>query len=121
MTAASGPSAPAGAASIPAAAIHDVRPLAPRPVFCVTAHERRDPRVAEDVCDGRFDFAGVARRLGIAPDWLASDLPADDEWRIEWSKFYYGRDLAHAFALTGEARFLRARESLVGSWLERRA
>ena len=37
-----------------------------------------------------------ARRSGTAPDWLGADLPADEEWRIEWVKFYYGLDLAHA-------------------------
>ena len=93
------------------------RSIVPRPVFCVTAHERRDRKVAEEVSAGLFTFAGARRRLGTEPDWLTADLPPDEEWRIEWSKFYYGRDLAHAFAQTGEARFLRAWERLVGSWI----
>ena len=52
--------------------------IAPRPVFCVTGHERRDMRVAEEVAAGRFTFAGttlavpggVTRLLvtGLAPD-----------------------------------------------------
>jgi Heparinase II/III-like protein/Heparinase II/III N-terminus len=90
---------------------------APRPVFCVTAHERRDRRVAEEVSEGRFTFAGATRRLGVEPDWLGAELPPDEEWRIEWSKFYYGRDLAHAFSTTGNPRFLRAWERLVESWI----
>jgi hypothetical protein len=90
---------------------------APRPVFCVTSHERRDRRVAEEVSEGRFTFAGATRRLGVEPDWLGAELPPDEEWRIEWSKFYYGRDLAHAFSTTGNARFLRAWERLVDSWI----
>ena len=93
------------------------RSIVPRPVFCVTAQERRDRRVAEEVSAGLFTFAGTSRRLGTEPDWLAAELPPDEEWRIEWSKFYYGRDLAHAFGQTGEARFLRAWELLVGSWI----
>jgi hypothetical protein len=92
-------------------------PVVPRPVFCVAAHERRDMQVAEDVCAGRFTFAGTARLLGTEPDWLGAELPPDEEWRIEWSKFYYGRDLAFAFAQTGEVCFLRAWERLVGSWI----
>jgi Heparinase II/III-like protein/Heparinase II/III N-terminus len=93
------------------------RSIVPRPVFCVTAHERRDRRIAEEVSAGLFTFAGVTRRLGTEPDWLGAELPPDEEWRIELGKFYYGRDLAHAFAQTGEARFLSAWERLVGSWI----
>jgi Heparinase II/III-like protein/Heparinase II/III N-terminus len=91
--------------------------LVPRPVFCVTGHERRDRGVAEEVCAGRFTLAGATRALGTEPDWLGADLPPDEEWRIEWSKFYYGRDLAYAFAQTAEVRFLHAWERLVGSWI----
>src|SRR5207249_3882170 len=39
------------------------------------------------------------------------------EWAIEWSKFYYGLDLAHAFAETAEPRFLAAWERLARSWI----
>ena len=91
--------------------------IAPRPVFCVTAHERRDRDVAEEVTEGRFTLVGTTRRLGTEPDWLTAELPPDEEWRIEWSKFYYGRDLAHAFTETREARFLHAWEQLVDSWI----
>ena len=56
-----------------------------------TARSPRTPRA------GRFTCAGETRELGTEPDWLGADLPADEEWRIEWVKFYYGLDLAHAY------------------------
>jgi uncharacterized heparinase superfamily protein len=88
-----------------------------RPVVCVTEHLHRDRAVAEDAAAGRFTCAGETRELGLEPDWLGADLPADEEWRIEWVKFYYGLDLAHAYRTTGDPRFRRAWERLVGSWL----
>jgi hypothetical protein len=90
----------------------------PRPVYCVTGHAYRDLATAEAVCRGRFTHAGATRELGLPPDWLAADVPSDEEWRIEWTKFYYGLDLAHAFATTGEPRFLDAWSLLVTSWIE---
>jgi hypothetical protein len=89
----------------------------PRPVFCVVEDAYRDRAVAEAVCAGRFTHAGVTLELGAEPDWLASTFPPDAEWRIEWSKFYYGLDLAHAYQETGDARFPRAWERLVRSWI----
>ena len=89
----------------------------PRPVFCVVADAYRDRAVAEAVCAGRFTHAGVTLELGPEPDWLTSSFPPDAEWRIEWSKFYYGLDLAHAYRETGDARFPRAWERLVRSWM----
>ena len=89
----------------------------PRPVLCVIAHEHRDRDRAEAVAAGRFTHAGETRELGTEPDWLGADLPADEEWRIEWVKFAYGLDLAHAYAITGDQRFQAAWERLVGSWL----
>ena len=69
--------------------------VAPRPVFCVTAQERRDLRGRRGGrAPGASCSRAIARGLGTAPDWLGAELPADEEWRIEWSKFYYGRDLA---------------------------
>jgi hypothetical protein len=91
--------------------------IRPRPVVCVTAHEHRDRAVAEAVAAGRFTFHGETRELGLEPDWLGADLPADEEWRIEWVKFAYGLDLATACAATGEARFRVAWERLVRSWI----
>ena len=88
-----------------------------KPVVCVTEHLHRDRAVAEAVAAGRFTHAGETRELGRTPDWLGADLPADEEWRIEWVKFYYGLDLAHAHRETGEARFRAAWERLVASHL----
>jgi uncharacterized heparinase superfamily protein len=68
----------------------------PRPVLCVTAHEHRDRARAQAVAAGTFTFAGQTRDLGTGPDWLSADLPADEEWRIDWVKFAYGLDLAAA-------------------------
>jgi uncharacterized heparinase superfamily protein len=95
-------------------ALTDVRP---RPVFCVTEHEHRDRALAEAVAAGVFGFAGEERALGLEPDWLAADLPEDEEWRIDWVKFYYGLDLADAFRATGDPRFLHAWERLVSSFV----
>ena len=92
--------------------------LAPRPVLCVTEHEHRDHEVAEAVAAGRFTFAGETRTLGTEPDWLGADLPADEEWRIDWVKFAYGLDLAAACESTGEPRFATAWERLVSSWID---
>jgi hypothetical protein len=91
--------------------------VAPRPVYCVIDHEHRDRAVAEAVSAGRFEYFGTALDLGTEPDWTGAALPSDEEWRIAWSKFYEGLDLAHAFAETGEQRFLRTWERLVSSWI----
>jgi hypothetical protein len=89
----------------------------PRPVFCIIADVYRDRAVAEAVCRGSFTHAGLTLELGAEPDWLASVFPEDAEWRIEWSKFYYGLDLAHAYRETGDACFPAAWERLVRSWI----
>lgn len=89
----------------------------PRPVFCIVADIYRDRALAEAVCAGRFTHAGLTLELGQEPDWLTSAFPPDAEWRIEWSKFYYGLDLAHAYRETGDARFPVAWERLVRSWI----
>ena len=92
--------------------------LAPRPLFCAIEHLHRDRAVADAVRAGRFTHCGVTRAVGTDPDWLGAALPEDEEWRIEWVKFYYGLDLAHAFRETGDAGYLHAWERLVRSWLE---
>jgi uncharacterized heparinase superfamily protein len=92
-------------------------PLRPRPVFCVIEHAYRDRAVADAVCRGRFTHAGITLDLGVEPEWLTAAFPADEEWRIEWSKFYYGLHLAHAFVDTGEPRFLETWQRLVHSWI----
>jgi uncharacterized heparinase superfamily protein len=88
-----------------------------RPVYCVIEHLHRDRAVAEEVAAGRFTLNGETRELGTEPDWLGADLPADEEWRFDWVKFYYGLDLASAYRATGDARFRDAWERLVGSWI----
>ena len=85
----------------------------PRPVFCVNEHEHRDRALAEAVAAGRFTFAGETRELGLEPDWLQADLPEDEEWRIDWVKFYYGLDLADAYRATGDGASWRRGS---GSW-----
>jgi uncharacterized heparinase superfamily protein len=91
--------------------------LKPRPVFCVIEQAYRNKALADEVCAGRFTHAGITLELGAEPDWLSDDLPADEEWRIEWSKFYYGLDLAQAFLQTGDRKYVRSWERLVRSWM----
>lgn len=89
----------------------------PRPVYCVNERAYQNRGVAEEVCLGRFTHNGVPCDLGLEPDWLGATLPTDEEWRIEWSKFYYGLNLAHAFVETGASWFLFAWRRLVHSWI----
>jgi hypothetical protein len=86
-------------------------------VYCITGDVHNDRSIADAVRDGRFTHIGITLCLGTEPDWLNADLPPDDEWRIEWRKFYYGLDLANAFVETGDADFVHAWERLVGSWI----
>ena len=90
----------------------------PQPVFCVIENLHRDLAVAEQTCAGQFTHAGITLTLGTKPDWLTSAFPDDAEWRIEWSKFYYGLDLAAAFNETGDPKFLYTWENLVRTWIE---
>jgi hypothetical protein len=92
--------------------------LRPRPVLCVTEHLRRNRGLADDACRGRFTELGETIDLGLPPDWVEGDFPADEEWRIAWSKFYFGLDLAAAFRETGRARYQLAWERLVSSWID---
>ena len=92
---------------------------APRPVLCVTAHEHRDRDVADGVLAGPL-HAQRARRstLGTEPDWRGADLPADEEWRIEWVKFGYGtRPRARLRARPASRATGTAWERLVDSWI----
>ncbi len=89
----------------------------PRPVFCAIEHLHRARVVADEVAAGRFSLCGITLELGLEPDWLGASLPVDEEWRIEWSKFYFGLDLACAFRDTGDPAYLEAWEALVGSWI----
>ena len=96
-----------------AAALADEHRIAPRPGFCVIEDAYRSRRIAEDACRGRFTNAGETVDVGVEPDWIGAELPEDREWRIEWTKFYFGLDLANAYAQTGEQRFLETWERLV--------
>jgi Heparinase II/III-like protein/Heparinase II/III N-terminus len=91
--------------------------IKPRPVFCIVERAYRSRAVAGAVSAGRFTHAGITLHMGCEPDWLTADLPSDEEWRIEWSKFYYGLDLAFAYRETGDDEYLRAWERLVLSWI----
>jgi hypothetical protein len=88
-----------------------------RDVFCIIGNAYRDTSIADNVCEGIFTIAGQTLGLGTKPNWLATVLPEDDEWRIEWYKFYYGLDLAHAFAVTGKTKYRQAWKQLVQSWI----
>jgi Heparinase II/III-like protein/Heparinase II/III N-terminus len=90
----------------------------PRQVFCPIEESYRDLTVADDACSGRFRYAGVSLDLGLPPDWRTGGLADDEEWQIEWSKFYFGLDLAHAFSVTGDRAYVDAWERLVGSWID---
>lgn len=89
-----------------------------RSVFCVIENAYKNLDIAEAVCDGKFDIAGTTIEFGHDIDWLTNPLPSDIEWQIEWHKFYYGLDLAHAFSTTGEQRFIRTWEKLVSSFIQ---
>src|ERR1044072_3176632 len=86
-------------------------------VFCVIENAYRDLRVADDVCEGIFTNAGLRLQFGTQPDWRTTSLPPDEEWRIEWYKFYYGLNLAHAFSQTSDEKYRRAWQQLVQSWI----
>ena len=88
-----------------------------RRVFCIIENAYRDVTVADDACEGRFTIAGVTLELGTPPDWLTGAVPDDEEWRIEWYKFYYGLDLAHAFAVNGNEKYRHNWQQLVQSWI----
>jgi uncharacterized heparinase superfamily protein len=78
------------------------------PILCVTEHEHRNRAIADGVLAGRFTVAGETRTLGTRPDWRGADLPEDEEWRIEWVKFGWGLDLAHAARTTGDPAYAAA-------------
>ncbi len=92
----------------------------PRQVFCPIEASHRDLQLAADVLAGRFRYAGVTLDLGLLPDWRTGGLDDDEEWHIEWSKFYFGLDLAHAFSVTGDQAYVDAWQSLVASWIDQR-
>ena len=85
--------------------------LRPRPVFCAIEHLHRDRGGRRRGPRGRFTHAGVTLELGREPDWLGAPLPDDEEWRIEWVKFYYGLDLAPRVPRDGRPRLPATRGS----------
>jgi hypothetical protein len=92
-------------------------PREPRRVFYGNAGRFRDRELADGVAAGRFTHIGVTLELGVEPDWLTEPLPQDIEWRMEWSKFGYGRQLGRAFCDTSDEKYLRTWERLVRSWI----
>ena len=102
-------------------AVEQLTPTLPagrwREVFCIIEDAHRDLDVANAVCRGIFTYAGVTLELGREPDWRTTALPNDDEWRIEWYKFYCGLDLAHAYAVTGDEKYRHTWKLLVQSWI----
>jgi hypothetical protein len=92
-------------------------PTPPRWVYCVIDREYRSLKVADEIVQGRFSLQGITLDLGVEPNWIDAPLPDDEEWRLEWSKFYYGLDLAWAYQQTGDRRFVRTWERLVDSWI----
>ncbi len=95
-------------------AVRRARPCAP--VVCVVDETRRDLAVAAAAVAGRFTHNAVTLDLGPEPDWIAGGLAGDVEWRTEWVKANEGLDLAHAYASTGDDRFLLTWERLVSSY-----
>lgn len=92
-----------------------VRPLQ---TYVVIDHLYRDRYTADQAVEGIFTNAGVTLNLGLQPDWCRDGLAGDKEWRIEWVKAYFGLDLAHCFAETGDTRYLLAWQQCLEGWLE---
>lgn len=93
----------------------------PRRVLSTLDDACRNMRVAQEVVSGRFTMAGTTLALGLEPDWRRDPCPADKEWRVDWVKFYYGLDLAHAFGVTRDRRYLQTWEDLVREFMAQRA
>ncbi|HSE32578.1 MAG TPA: alginate lyase family protein [Pyrinomonadaceae bacterium] len=91
-----------------------------RSVFCVIEHAYRSRQIADDACSGVFTNAGQTIDMGTEIEWESPLLPVDEEWAIEWYKFYFGLDLAQAFKTTQENVFLSTWKKLVRSWIEQR-
>src|ERR1044072_9138852 len=88
-----------------------------REVYCIVEKVYTDRALADAVCKGIFTNAGETIDIGAETDWLTPRLPRDEEWKIEWYKFYYGLDLSHAFAVTGNEIYRSTWTSLVQSWI----
>ena len=97
---------------LPAPNIMHDESVGPRRVVCVVDHLGRDRHVADDACRHVFTHCALTLDLSDCVDWSANQCD-DEEWRIEWVKMYEGLNLAHAFAMTGDARYLNTWQDLV--------
>ncbi|HET6977076.1 MAG TPA: heparinase II/III family protein [Pyrinomonadaceae bacterium] len=88
-----------------------------RDVFCIIENVYTDLDLANAVSQGIFTNAGKTIEIGTETDWRSTKLPQDEEWKIEWYKFYFGLDLAHAFATTGDEVYRSTWKRLVQSWI----
>jgi tRNA A-37 threonylcarbamoyl transferase component Bud32 len=88
-----------------------------REVFCIIENAHTDLALADAVCKGVFTHAGETIEIGTEINWLTTQLPRDEEWRIEWYKFYFGLDLAHAYSITGDEKYRNTWKRLVQSWI----
>lgn len=91
--------------------------IAPRQIFCVIEKSYQNLSIAEDACNGIFTNAGLRLKLDEI-DWTNNPLPTDEEWHIEWSKFYFGLDLAFAYSQKSDEKFLKIWQKLVDLWIK---
>jgi Heparinase II/III-like protein/Heparinase II/III N-terminus len=91
---------------------------APRNVFCVIENKYQSLETADNATRGIFTNAGLTLDLGRKINFAENPLPSDEEWQIEWFKFYFGLDLAHTFHRTNDAKYLQTFEYLVRSFVK---
>lgn len=91
--------------------------LRPRKVFCVIENKYQLQKIADEAIRGTFTNAGLSLELGRQINFRENPLPSDEEWRIEWFKFYFGLDLAHAFSRTKNPKYCHGFEYLVRSFI----
>jgi len=71
----------------------------------------------DDALQHRFSFNGETYSLGSQIDWLQN--PSHDiEWHILLHKFYFAPGLARRYSSSGDARYARCFENLVGGWIQ---
>ncbi|WP_344464515.1 heparinase II/III domain-containing protein [Cellulomonas aerilata] len=93
-------------------------PRARPPVFCVAERAHRPRQSADDALEGRYTSDGRTLEIGLDPDWRGDGPTQDVKWRLGWSTFTVGLDLAAALSETGDRRYLAAWERLVASWTD---
>jgi len=101
-----------------AASKQTVRVVAPRNIFCMIENVYQSASVADDATEGIFTNAGAKVDLSGEINWLHNPVPTDEEWLIEWSKFYFGLDMAHEFSVKHDIKYLRKWEDLVQSYIK---